>query len=115
MKKVKTNHPFSRKQLLKLNEELKKVSEVEVVGLRGPRIPGKNDDYADIQILHSPFMLDVFLSYMDISNPDRPKSFMLKIDTAGNVDREVRQNMTFNTLADRVSFFNALSPVELKY
>lgn len=115
MKKVKTNHPFSKKQLLKLNEELKKISVVQVVALRGASIPGKNNDYTDIRILHSPYLLDVFLSYMDLSIPDRPKSYMIKIDTAGNVDTEVRQNMTFNTLADRVTFFNSLVPVELNY
>lgn len=115
MKKVKTNHPFSKKQLLKLNEELKKISSVQVVALRGAAIPGKNNDYTDIKVLHSPFMLDIFLSYMDVSIPDRPSSFMLKIDTAGNVDSEVRQNMAFNSLADRVTFFNSLVPVELNY
>lgn len=115
MKKVKTNHPFSKKQLLKLNEELKKISSVQVVALRGAAIPGKNNDYTDIMVLHSPFMLDVFLSYMDVSIPDRPRSFMLKIDTAGNVDSEVRQNMAFNSLADRVTFFNSLVSVELNY
>ncbi len=115
MKKVKTNHPFSKKQLLKLNEELKKISIVQVVALRGAAIPGENSDYTDIKVLHSPFMLDVFLSYMDVSIPDRPRSFMLKIDTAGNLDSQVRQNMVFNSLADRVTFFNSLVPVELNY
>ena len=116
MRKVKTNHPFSKKQLLKLNEELKKISGVQVVALRGASsIPGKNNDYTDIRVLHSPFMLDVFLSYMDLSLPDRPRSYMIKIDTAGNVDREVRGNMAFNSLADRVTFFNSLVPVELNY
>lgn len=115
MKKVKTNHPFSKSQLSKLNEELKKISNVEIAALRGVAIPGKNNNYTDIKILHSPYLLDVFLSYMDITDPDRPKSFMLKIDTTGKVDNEVRQTMTFDTLADRVSFFNSLVPVELQY
>ncbi len=115
MKKVKSNHPFSKKQLLKLNEELKKISVVQVIALRGAALPGKNNDYTDIRILHSPYMLDVFLSYMDLSIPDRPRSYMIKIDTAGNVDTEVRQNMTFNTLADRVTFFKSLVPVKLNY
>lgn len=115
MKKVKTNHPFSKIQLRKLNEELKKISNVEVVALRGVSIPGKNNNFTDIKITHSPFMLDIFLSYMDLTNPDKPKSFMLKIDTAGKVDYEVRKNMIFNNLGDRVSFFNSLTPVELKY
>ena len=115
MKKVKTNHPFSKKQLLKLNEELKKISNVQVVALRGASIPGKNNDYIDIKVLHSPFMLDVFLSYMDISIPERPRSVIIKIDTAGTVDHQARANMSFNTLADRVTFFNSLVPVELNY
>ncbi len=115
MKKVKSNHPFSKVQLQKLNEELKKVADVEVVALRGPAIPGKNNNFTDIQVLHSPYMLDVFLSYMDLSIPDRPKSFMLKIDTAGKIDHDVRSKMSFNSLADRVSFFNSLVAVELKY
>ena len=115
MKKVKTNHPFTKKQLMKLNEELLKISTVQVVALRGAAIPGKNNDYTDIRVMHSPFMLDVFLSYMDISIPDRPRSVMLKIDTTGKVDFHARQNMSFNSLADRVSFFNSLIPVELNY
>lgn len=115
MKKVKTNHPFSKKQLLKLNEELRKISVVQIVALRGASIPGKNNDYTDIKILHSPYLLDIFLSYMDLSIPDQPKSYMIKIDTAGNTDTEVRQNMVFNTLADRVTFFNSLVPVQLNY
>lgn len=115
MRKVKTNHPFSKKQLLKLNVELKKISEVQIVALRGPQIPGKNNNYTDIEILHSPFGLDVFLSYMDITNPDRPKSYLIKIDTTGAVDYEARKNMDFNSLADRVTFFNSLTPVELNY
>lgn len=115
MRKIKTNHPFSRKQLETLNEELQKISNVEIVALRGPGIPGKSNDFTDIKITHSPYLLDIFLSYMDISNPDRPKSYMIKIDTSGNVDRNVRQTMSFNTLADRVSFFNSLLPVELTY
>lgn len=114
MRKVKTNHPFSRPQLLKLNEELKKISNVEIAALRGS-IPGKNNNYTDIKVLHSPYLLDVFLSFLDITVPDRPKSFMMKIDTAGKVDHQVRQTMTFETLSDRVSFFNSLIPVELKY
>lgn len=114
MKKVETNHPFSKTQLLKLNEELKKISNIQVVALRGEGIPGKNNNYTDIRVLHSPFMLDVFLSYMDLSNPDQPKSFMLKIDTKGKVDHQARSSMSFNSLADRVTFFNSLVPVELK-
>ena len=114
MKKVKTDHPFSKLQLQKLNQEIKKISNVEVVSLRGPSIPGKNGNFTDIQILHSPFLLDIFLSYMDISLPDRPRSVMIKIDTSGNVDSDARGKMTFNSLADRVSFFSSLIPVELK-
>lgn len=115
MRKVKTNHPFSRPQLIKLNEELKKISKVEIAALRGAAIPGKNNNYTDIKVLHSPYLLDVFLSYMDITHPDRPKSYMMKIDTTGKVDYQVRQSMTFETLSDRVSFFNSLVPVELNY
>jgi hypothetical protein len=108
--KIKTNHPFTVKQLKTLNSELKKISTVQI-SLKGIAIPSKIN-YADIQILKSPFLLDVFLSFIDVTIPEQPKFNTYKIDTLGKIDYEVKKNMHFHSLADRVSFFNQLEPIE---
>jgi predicted transport protein len=106
---IKSSHPFTIPQLKKLNEELSKISNTQIVALKG--IPGKTN-FIDIEILQSPFMIDVFLSFIDVSEPEHPKFKMYKIDAKGNVDYETKKNMEFNSLSDRVSFFNQLTPIK---
>lgn len=113
MNKIKTSHPFTVKQLKALNTELQKVSNTEIVALRGVKIPAK-ENYADVDILHSPYTLDVFLRYMDITNPSNPKSEIYSISKTGKVDYKARLNMKFNNFSDRIHFFNNLISVEFK-
>jgi predicted transport protein len=113
MNKIKTDHPFTVKQLTALNKELKKVSNTEISVLRGVNIPAK-ENYADVDVLHSPFTLDVFLSFMDLTIPSNPKSEIYSISTTGKVDYKVRLNMKFHNFSDRIHFFNNLFSVEFK-
>lgn len=106
---TKTDHPFTRAQLTTLNNELKKISPAQVA-LSGTTLPGKGN-FIDIEVKHSPFMLDVFLHFTDITDPERPKSYVYGISPAGVLDKEVRATLDFKTLADRVSFFNSLEPI----
>lgn len=115
MKTVKTNHPFTKAQLQSLNKELQKISTVKVVpAMRGKKLPALNN-YADIQVKHSPFSLDVYLSFMDFSTPDYPKSQLYQIDAKGNVNKNIRSEMNFDTLSDRVSYFGNLEPIDFNF
>ena len=60
-------------------------------------------------------MLDVFLSFIDISVPDYPIFNTYGIAADGTADYEAKRNLEFNSLADRVSFFNQLQPVKFSY
>lgn len=113
MEKIKTNHPFTVAQLKKLNEELEKISNTQI-GLKGVQIPGKKN-FHDIKITHSPYMLDVFLSFTDLTVPEYPKFKTFGIKTNGEIDYQVKQTLEFDSLADRVSFFNTLQPIEFTY
>jgi hypothetical protein len=112
--KIKSNHPFSVIQLSVLNKELKKISNFEVVSLKGISISGKKN-FADINVLKSPYSLDVFLAFTDVSIAERPKYNTIKIGINGDVDYDTKRNLEFNNLADRVSFFNSLEPIEFNY
>jgi len=114
MKKIKTDHPYTIAQLKSLDNELSKISESQIIELGGIKIEGKIN-YIEIKILHSPFMLDVFLSFVDISVPDYPIFNTYGIAIDGTVDYEVKRNLEFNSLADRVSFFSQLQPVKFSY
>lgn len=114
VQKIKSNHPFSTKQLYSLNQELQKISETQIISLRGITIPAKKN-YSDIKILKSPYYLSVFLSFIDISDSTNPKFKMYSISIDGTVDYEVKQNMTFNNLSDRITFFNELEKIEFNY
>lgn len=108
---IKTNHAFTKAQLIALNSELSKISENEIVALKGVKITGKKN-FIDINILSSNYSLDVFLSFIDISTPDFPIFEMYKIDSAGKIDYHPKKNMEFNSFADRISFFNELQPIK---
>lgn len=112
MKKIKTDHPFTKKQLVKLNQELEKISNVQI-GLRGTKLPGKNN-YTDIQIKHNPFNLDVFLCFVDVTDADRPSSQVFKIDHEGLIDYRPRSTMNFHNFADKIYFFNTLTPINFE-
>lgn len=112
--KIKTNHAFTKKQLESLNVELKKISNVQIQALRGIEIPSL-DNFADIEILKSNFLLDVFLKFLDVSNPDYPKSFLYQIDTKGFVNKHAKQTLEFNNFQDRITFFSDLEPIEFNY
>lgn len=114
MEKIKTNHPFTIPQLKTLNAELSKISDTQILGLKGINIAGKKDIF-DIKILHSPYLSDVFLSFTDLTVPDYPKFQTYGIKANGTIDYEVKRNLEFNTLADRVSFFNTLQPIQFSY
>jgi hypothetical protein len=109
--KIKTNHTFTKAQLISLNKELQKISNNEIVALKGTKFSPKKN-YIDIDILKTPFLLDVFLSFVDVSDGTSPKFEMYKIDAAGVVDYEPKKNMIFNSFADRISFFNQLEKIE---
>jgi hypothetical protein len=112
--KIKTNHPFTIAQLKTLNTELAKISNTQVIALRGVSIEAKTN-FADIKILHSPYLNDVFLSFTDMSVPEYPKFNLYKIGPGGSIDFEPRKNLEFNNFADRISFFNGLQPVDFHY
>lgn len=114
MEKIKTNHPFTVAQLKKLNEELSLISDTQIIGLKGVSIPGKKN-FDDIRILHSPYLLDIFLSFSDLSDPERPKFETFGIKANGAIDKKIRQTMEFETLSDRVHFFNTLQLVNFTY
>lgn len=114
--KIKSNHPFTKRQLESLNKELSKISSVEIQALRGfTDLPTQNKNITDIKILHSPFMLAVFLDFTDYSVPDHPQYETYKIDADGSIDYNIKRSMKFNSLADRVSFFNQLTPIQFNY
>lgn len=114
MDKIKTNHPFTVKQLKSLNDELKKISNTQIISTRGLNIPGTNF-IQDIKILRSSYLLDVFLTFTDMSVPEYPKFEAYGIDCKGTVNKSVKQTMKFETLSDRVHFFNNLQPIEFTY
>lgn len=113
-KKIKTNHAFTKMQLTALNKELKKISNTQVIALKGVDIQGKNN-ISDIKILHTPFLNDVFLSFTDMSVPEFPKFNTYQILVDGSINYEPKKTMDFNSLADRVTFFSSLQPVEFHY
>lgn len=104
---MKTN-TFTNKQLKQLKDELKKVSSP---GLK--RAAHTRADYIEVEVKRSPYTVDAFLSFLDITDPDYPRYKLYKIDENGNIDYDARANMDFTTLADRVNFFNTLTPVKL--
>jgi hypothetical protein len=110
MANLKTNHPFSLKQVKSLNEELQKISNT-TIGLKGIKIPGKNN-IQDIEISRSSYVLDVFLTFTDMSVPEYPKFECYGIATSGKVNKAIKQTMEFQNLSDRVHFFNNLQPIE---
>ena len=116
-KKIKSDHPFTKKQLAALNKEVQKLTDVEITGMKGVKrsLPETSGNYTDIKVLHSPYILDVFLEFTDISDPDYPKFETYKIDANGEVDYFVKRNMEFDSLSDRVAFFNELMPVKFYY
>jgi hypothetical protein len=115
MIKISTNHPFTKAQLKSLNKELDLITSVEIQGMRGAEIPSFDNNYRNIKIKHSVYDLNVYLCYMDFSNPDFAKSKMYQIDTKGNVDKEVRTNLEFVLPGDRVNYFANLEIVEFYY
>lgn len=108
---LKSNHAFTKQQLEILNQELQKISTDKIVALRSPKVQAK-ENYIDIEVLHTPYMLDVFLSFVDITDAEYPKFMMYKIDSKGSIDYEPRKNMNFETLSDRIHFFNTLQPIK---
>lgn len=109
---LKSDHPFTAKQLTALNKELEKLTDVEIIPMRGTDIPQTKPDIIDIEIKHSPYIADVFLEFTDITNPEHPKYETYKIGADGKVDYFVKRNMKFNSLPDKVSFFNSLMPIK---
>ena len=112
--KIKTNHPFTVLQLNELNKQLAKISNNEVVALRSVKFNSKKN-IIDIEVKKSAYILDVFLSFTDISDPERPIFNMYKIDAKGNIDYTPKQTLEFNSLVDRITFFNELQPIEFYY
>ena len=112
--KIKTNHAFTKKQLEALNKELKTISKIQVVALRGIEIPSK-PQFSDINILKSAYTLDVFLTFIDLSNINYQEFKTYKISSSGAVDYEPKRKMEFKTLQDRVNFFTELYPIEFNY
>ena len=114
MNRIRTNHNFTKSQLKALNNELKEVSNTEIVGMKGISIPAKNN-FSDVDVKRSPYTSDVFLSYIDISIPDSPKSYIYSISKLGLVNKDCRRTLEFKTFADRVHFFNTLESIEFTY
>jgi hypothetical protein len=110
--RFKTDHPFTKNQLVSLQRELSKVSTaiIETTQLQG--FPAKAG-YFDIEVLHSPYSNTVFLSYWE-NVQNRPKSFVVAIESDGSVDHTPRSTYEFETLSDRVHFFNTLFQIEFK-
>ena len=114
MNRIKTNHNFTKSQLKALNNELTKVSNTEIVGMQGVSIPAKNN-FDDVDVKRSPYTSDVFLSFIDISVPDSPKSHVYSVSKLGIVDKDCRRTLQFKTFSDRVHFFNTLESIEFTY
>lgn len=112
--KIKTSHAFTKPQLISLNKELEKISNAKIIALRGVKIQAK-ENYSDIQIYNTPYSLDVFLSFTDMSVPEYPKFNTYKIESNGNIDYDAKANMKFNSLSDRITFFNTLQPIQFHY
>ena len=69
----------------------------------------------DIKILKTPYSLDVFLSFVDITLGDSPKFNMYKIAINGTIDFDPKKTMEFNSFADRITFFNQLEEIKFNY
>jgi len=110
MEKIKTTHPFSKKQLQTLNKELQKISPAQI-GLNG--LPTKQD-FQDIKIMKSNTVKDVFLSFLDISQPDHPKFILYRINTAGVLDKHPKVNLEFNSWSEKITFFNELEEIKIE-
>lgn len=113
-KKIKTNHAFTKKQLEALNKELQKISPNQIKGLKGVNIKAKKD-FTEIKVLKSAYLLDVFLSFLDITDADYPKYRMYKISSSGEVNYEAKKSLEFNNFSDRISFFNELEEIKFHY
>jgi hypothetical protein len=113
--KIKANHPFTSKQLKRLNEELKKISDLQVVGMKGTKLPSGKKYYADIEVKSTPFSLDIYLSFTNLTESNYPKSELWQIDSKGILNKNIRAEMEFDTLADRISFFANLESIDFKY
>lgn len=114
--KIKSNHPFTKAQLVTLNKELNKISKATVVpAMRGTTLPALNDNFLDIQVLHTAYGLEIYLSFIDVTNSDYPKSNLYQIDAKGNLDKDIRKTLEFDSLADRVNYFSNLEPINFKF
>jgi hypothetical protein len=109
-KKILTNHPFSKKQLESLQKELNKISDIEIV-LKGVQKKSV-DSITDIKLLHSPYALDVYLSFTQVVD-SAVKFELYAIKTDGTVDYKPRRNMEFKSLDDRIHYFNTLQEINI--
>lgn len=110
--KIQTNHPFTKAQLNELQKQLNIISDIEITATNLKGLPGKNG-YFDIQILSSPYTTDVFLSFWE-KEFNGPKNYMYSINTQGQLNQKPKSSLEFQTLADRVHFFNTLEPINFK-
>lgn len=110
--KIQTNHPFTKAQLNELQKHLNTISNIEIQATNLKGLPGKNG-YFDIEILHSPYTTDVFLSFWETAT-NGPKSYIYSIDTIGSVNKNPKATLEFKTFADRIHFFNTLENIDFK-
>jgi hypothetical protein len=113
--KIKSDHPFTKAQLISLNSELEKISPAQIFGMNTTSIPSLNDDFMGIEIKHTFYDLNVYLSFMNVVDPDYPKSQLYQINSKGEIDKNIRANLEFESFSDRISYFANLEPIKFEY
>lgn len=65
----------------------------------------------NVKIKYSPYSLDVYITYQRYIEGDIDvglEDYYIRITPNGTIDRDPLRNVEFNSIADRMSFFNSL-------
>jgi hypothetical protein len=107
---MQTSHPMTDKQvaivavlLAKLEDTIKEKE-------------GKDVFYENIRVLGSHYTDDVFINFekIVIRSDAEPNNIYWRISPDGTLDDDALHNLKFDTLADRVHFFNELFEITIK-
>jgi hypothetical protein len=106
---MKTDHPLTQDQIAVTLILLEKLNQV---------IEEKKDNdiiYQDIKVLGSDYTRDIFIHFEKIimkTEPD-PDTIYWKISPDGTLDDDALHNMEFESMSDKVHFFNQLFEIRI--
>ncbi|MEA5111645.1 hypothetical protein SDC9_17717 [bioreactor metagenome] len=107
---MRANHPITQQQLEVAVMLLNKLK--NIIGQR------KMDDvlYRNIKVLGSDYTTDIFINFEKVVLKDGadPHDIYWKISETGQLDDDALHTMEFNTMADKVHFFNELFEIRIE-